>query len=248
MNLNNILWVYNTGKILPKAPVVENFFGMNLIGEGIITTATGNPVSIVTNKAQNAISTILSYSPKQSGTGDPSPQNIRPIEGWTEANLGVNSETPTKTISLGGTYYGFEIDVERGVLRVIKVIADLGDYSWTKDTTTYEFTFFYASTSEIPNNNIICESYKMAATTADFNSGDNVIRLADTAIIRLRVKDSSKNGLTGVEFKTAVTGTKIVYELATPLELPLTPQTVSLLAGNNTLWTDGDSVTITYRR
>ena len=37
------------------------------------------------------------------------------------------------------------------------------------------------------------------------------------------------------------------YILATPIELPLTPQTVALFAGNNTLWTEGDEVSITYK-
>ena len=27
----------------------------------------------------------------------------------------------------------------------------------------------------------------------------------------------------------------------------LTPQTVALLAGNNTIWTDGDEVSVTYK-
>jgi hypothetical protein len=43
-------------------------------------------------------------------------------------------------------------------------------------------------------------------------------------------------------------GEEYIYiKLATPLEIPLTPQTVALLAGNNTLWTDGDNIEITYK-
>jgi hypothetical protein len=35
--------------------------------------------------------------------------------------------------------------------------------------------------------------------------------------------------------------------LATPQTITLTPQTVALLKGNNTLWTDGDEISITYK-
>lgn len=39
----------------------------------------------------------------------------------------------------------------------------------------------------------------------------------------------------------------VVYPLAKPQTITLTPQTVALLAGNNTLWTDGDEISITYK-
>ena len=247
MNLNNILLVYNTGHIVPNAPIEDNLFGMKLGGRGIITIATGNPISIVTNKAQNAISTILSYSPKQSGSGDPSPSNVRPISGWTEANLGVNSETPTKTISLGGTYYGFIADLENGTATIDRMMVDLGDLTYTKYDTT-QGTLFRSSTisnSNLTYNdvNFMCTSYKVVRSGSRTDLTISCARTNTVDIIDDRFAESSQN-----EFKTAVTGQKLVYELATPIELPLTPQTVALLAGNNTLWTDGDSVTITYRR
>jgi hypothetical protein len=39
----------------------------------------------------------------------------------------------------------------------------------------------------------------------------------------------------------------VVANLAEPLTYNLTPQTVALLKVNNTLWTDGDSIEITYK-
>lgn len=48
-------------------------------------TATGNPVSFETNVAKPLSSCLLSFLPVQSGTGDPSPENVRPITGWTGA-------------------------------------------------------------------------------------------------------------------------------------------------------------------
>ncbi|MBO7095850.1 MAG: hypothetical protein J6V94_02705 [Lachnospiraceae bacterium] len=254
MNLKNILWVRNTGEIIPNAPIADNLLGLKLSGGDIITTATGNPVSIITNKAQNAINTILSYSPKQSGSGDPSPINIRPIEGWTEANLGVNSETPTTTISLGGTYYGFSIDVERGVLTVAHVI-----YAFTGEediaySVYLEHGRFFANvlTGQKSGTNVplACSHYKPSTAPVYANNADNNI-CANNAFLYWR-DDSITSGddmqtylATQYANGTPVT---VVYALATPLELPLTPQTVALLAGANTIWTDGDSLSVTYMR
>lgn len=86
----DILLMRKTGKVISDSSIFDKRLGAYLnnrdYGE-VIITATGNPISIVTSKAQNAISAILSFSPKQEGTGDPSPVNIRPFIGKTGAEL-----------------------------------------------------------------------------------------------------------------------------------------------------------------
>ena len=47
-------------------------------------TVSGNVVSISNALAKNAKSLIVSFSPKQSGSGDPSPNNVRPITGYND--------------------------------------------------------------------------------------------------------------------------------------------------------------------
>ena len=49
-------------------------------------TETGNPVSFNTNVAK-PLSVLAAFSPVQSGTGDPSPDNVRPITGWSGAKV-----------------------------------------------------------------------------------------------------------------------------------------------------------------
>ena len=368
MNIKDVLFMRKTGKPIPSADLPDIVFGLKLHERdygGVVKTATGNPVSIVTNIAQNAISTLLSYSPRQSGSGDPSPQNIRPIEGWTEANLfgcgknlfDINSIgdvvtnydtsvtrigiefsvsgtytisvqgsgqymycrvfnadnsikatytivvqatitnatfTITKgehfvlydanpdnyetakgrfetwlpqielgstattyepytqgsdyTISLGGTYYGFSLDVERGVLMAKHAIIDLGSLDWTL-LGSGRHTANIADAKIIPNEqtaNAICTQYKVtyASGIGNINYGFAIGLNNRSDII---INDIDLNGTSGADFQTAMDGVMCVYELATPIELPLTPQTVALLAGNNTLWTDGDEVSVTYK-
>ena len=49
-------------------------------------TVTGNPVSFTTNVAKNLKQLKIPFTPIQSGSGDPSPDNVRPITGWTGVN------------------------------------------------------------------------------------------------------------------------------------------------------------------
>ena len=45
--------------------------------------ATGNPLTFTTNVAKPLKSLVASFTPIQSGTGDPSPENVRSISGWS---------------------------------------------------------------------------------------------------------------------------------------------------------------------
>lgn len=225
------------------------------IGDGgVITTATGNPVSIVTNKAQNAISTILSFAPKQSGSGDPSPDNIRPIEGWTEANLHVNEDTIT--ISLGGTYYGFTVDLENGTLTITHTIsiidenmdggvANIGGLWFVNNLALIE----YGAGLSISDSFVYTgRSY---ANTSEFKANTVIGDMGGCSISgnRFRVFFRDDRFANNDELKAylAENPVYVVQGLTEPQTIPITPQTVALLAGNNTLWTDGDEISITYK-
>lgn len=381
----DILLMRKTGKVVSDSSMFDKRLGSYLNDRdygGIITTATGNPISIITNKAQNAISTILSYSPRQSGSGDPSPINICPIVPWTEANLtgagknilaksfsqwqtipdtlsecffikagtysfsflnnssattwrlgmrmkdsegndlsdsayrpndsmnfnstakawywrsadsttntlftivkdcyirvcfgGGDSEQTTvfndvqlelgstattyepytqganNTISLGGTYYGFSIDVERGVLRSSRAIAILnGTENWILLDAVGKFYVDNATQNAIQQNPdellYLCNKYIFRGTGASRSTSIT----SDKSVYgqlqynRVWIYDSSFTTLEALKASLADTPLQFVYPI-TPIELPLTPQTVALLAGNNTIWTDGDEVSVTY--
>ena len=52
-------------------------------------TATGNPASFNTNVAKPLRQMLIPFTPVQSGTGDPSPENVRPIYGKSLMNVSV---------------------------------------------------------------------------------------------------------------------------------------------------------------
>lgn len=53
--------------------------------EALEKTASGNPISLTGVAAAYAMSNIMTIEPIQSGSGDPSPTNVRPISGISEA-------------------------------------------------------------------------------------------------------------------------------------------------------------------
>lgn len=50
-------------------------------------TATGNPATFTTDLAKKLTGAKIYFNPVQDGTGDPSPENIRAISGWTGCNV-----------------------------------------------------------------------------------------------------------------------------------------------------------------
>lgn len=54
---------------------------------GILKTVSGNPVVITDADGQNAENVTVHIEPIQSGSGTPSPTNIRPISGMTDINI-----------------------------------------------------------------------------------------------------------------------------------------------------------------
>lgn len=55
-------------------------------------TVSGNIVHIQDKGAPTALSVIVNINPKQSGSGTPSPDNVRAISGWESVNVGVNKK------------------------------------------------------------------------------------------------------------------------------------------------------------
>ena len=68
-------------------------------GSATYETATGNPVSFTTLRSAPLKTLGVEIAPVQSGTGDPSPDNVRPISGISTASVYVGRKN-----LFGGTY------------------------------------------------------------------------------------------------------------------------------------------------
>ena len=151
--------------------------------------------------------------------------------------------------SLGQTVYGLTHEVRTGKARVTKDAVDLGDLSWSYSSG---MAVFYA---DLPSNtpepkmggyDAVCSIY--ACYTGSYSGqGDKTFTINNTSwesIKRVWIKDSSYTDPT--VFKTAVTGQKLVYPLANPIEIQLTPHEISLLKDYAYVSTNGTSIALDY--
>ena len=125
---------------------------------------------------------------------------------------------------------------------------DLGDLTWNK-VTSGQAIYFSSSAKLNPlakyatnNRNIICSQYTFGSIGSTGTAqGFYVI---DTSYVRIR--DANLESLDTTAFKTAMDGVQLVYELATPTEVQLTPTEVKTLLGQNNVWADTGEVEVTY--
>ena len=214
-------------------------------------SASGDIATFVDGSANPLKALTISIEAVQSGSGDPSPTNVRPISGWTGATINVSDEDTSNPTtyniswqSTAGTVYGGTLDVKTGVLTVAFGYVDLGDLEWTYDSTNgvFKANLLYAKTP--PNNSTenlaFCEIYKIRAyNSVVYASTDYSVGLSSAGVLAIR--DSSYSDAS--VFKTAMSGVKYVYELATPVTYQLTPTEVRSLLGVNNVWADCGSIT-----
>ena len=154
----------------------------------------------------------------------------------------------TYTVSFGQTVYGGVLDVTRGKLRVNKLLLDMGDVEWYYPASD---EFFYADIANIvPNptwgatSDILSDIFETTNPNAIANKqGDNTIAIWPTGH-RIVVRDTAYTDR--IAFRTAMTGKYVVYPLATPFDIDLTPEVISAVVGVNNVFGDCGSSTVEY--
>lgn len=149
----------------------------------------------------------------------------------------------TTTISLGSTIYGGTLDVTNGVLTVTHGYVDLGSLTWAYNGNAFDNMREFAVVLTGKANgilNMMCST--LTVKSASGASGYQCIRgRAANATISVVWDD-----MTIANFTTAMSGVQLVYELATPQTITLTPTEVTTLLGDNNIWADSGNVSVTY--
>lgn len=192
----------------------------------------------------------VTITPKQSGSGDPSPSNVRPISGYDTVNIHVSPTTTagdgtTYPISLGQTVYGGTLEVMSGKLTIAYAYKDLGSMSWAK--AWGQNAIFTTTLADGKYGiNLFCSNY-VTLTQGALADKDNALFFKNTFYgdHALAIRDDRYTDATA--FKTAMNGVQLVYELATPTEITLTPTQVKTLLGSNNIWSESGTVEVEYR-
>lgn len=162
-----------------------------------------------------------------------------------------NGETHTATFP--STVYGGEYEFVEGKLTENMGIVDLGSLTWIYNTSFTNPIFYAPLPSKVNDrtNTGLCSCYPVnpvnatGAQNASTILNDNEIALSiNTGSYHLFIRDES---FTSAESLTEfLNGKTLVYELATPTETTLTPQSISLNKGENVITTDGDNAELKY--
>ena len=147
-------------------------------------TLTGNPITlkILGNLTPEVTGLKVTMKPIQSGTGDPSPTNIRPISGRTEASVTrtAGEDVETKTHQYSETIYGGVDDfVNGGLTNEWGYIASYNGETlpgeWISDRDVYQAGTTPTTGAEV--------AYKLSTPTTISTSAEEITTVSGTNII-----------------------------------------------------------------
>lgn len=226
-----------------------------------IDTASGDPASFP-DGADGApvVDLTVDVDLAQSGSGTPSPANVRPITPWTGLTLSHSGADTSDPEELAVSW------------------ADAAGHIWagTLDVTTGVLTELYYDASEealgmvvtgnTPNETVQARfqpnlqqfSASAADIISDYFSSDNGsgqsgmiarVNLGDGAWIYLNIPQSQLSGTTTADAQAWAAAKKpvILLKRTTPVTWQLTPHEVKTLLGENNYWADTGAVTVEYR-
>ena len=218
-------------------------------GKAVEATATGNPLTFTTDLARPLKSLLIPFTPVQSGTGDPSPQNVRPFVPWNGLKVyhsGADTSEYTETdISFPSPVYGGTPDIISGRMLVEYVAYDLGNVeTWGKSSTGNKFYGTVPAYLYSEGNLFLCNKYKsdgIGNSERGYYGADGTIRYYyyhSLTAYEVYIRDDRFDNKE--DFKQAIAGTYIVYPLAEPQTVTLTPEQITTLVGDNTIWSDAN--------
>ena len=233
---------------------------LGLYPAGLTRSASGAAASFNADQIAPLDSLVVSITPVQSGSGDPSPENVRPISGWTGANIVVS---PTLEAADGTTYsaswqadagtvYRGTPDVTTGVLTVTHEIVQIKELTFTRINTPAAFRAKLNTAKSVSGGQTtaLCDSYNLVnlSTSSQWASApDYSIMVGNLSYssYEIYIKDSRYTDAN--VFRAAMGDAHIIYELATPVTYQFDPITVQTLLGRNNIWADTGDVALSWQ-
>ena len=231
------------GAVIDDSIIVNNkvWSSLNTVEQlAPIDTIINNPVEFNTSLALPLIACKVSISATQEGSGDPNPiDNIRNIHGFSEVNVTANNVV--HNIQLGEEVYGGSYNSVTGdKKKTINSKLYNGSENWTQVTISGNKYFQYRR-EEIPSGaNFISNMIKKSGA-----GSANYIGYIGGSFVNVRFTE----GTTLEEFKSILSNDnlQIVYDMTEPIESNIGATPISTNIGNNTITTDGDILTVSYR-
>lgn len=244
LNLRELKELYS-GKPVCVCPLYNGSIGVTKIFE-----TSGNPVVIPEYVALEKLN--VEFLPKQAGSGNPSPENVRPISGYDSVTVTQSKgEAQVKqiTLTLPETIYGGTVDAVAGVgEKTWKCIEFDGTEEYIGVSTSYGYQLSYrlsALANADERESSTCSHFKYKPTKAEsfwIDSSGVFIRFIPNEI-------SSVGEWKSYLATQAAAGTpvQVAYKLATPEPFEISKISIPSLIGENTFFTNGDNMDIIYK-
>lgn len=176
--------------------------------------------------------------------------NICPISGYegVEVETADSATDPTQSrtasVTFGQTVYGGSVDFLTGVLTVDTVKLALGTLSWATYSSA-NMVYYSDAISDIADDKTsICDCYNsVQSSPADLGNGEYRIFTNN----RFYIRDINYSGPGA--FKTHLTDDNVyaTYKLATPQTYQLAPAELKLLKEQNTITSNGTTISLKYQ-
>lgn len=204
---------------------------------------TGNPV-VCTPVPNYPLGVKASWTPTQEGSGEPSPDNIRPIKGMDSVTVERKEDSLTHTLTLPSTIYGGEVDAVTGEGRErVKITVVDGTEVKFIDVNGYWNLPNYSSRGI----SAILLSSHFNKNVFAFNARYGFVFTTKKIMESMFQTVDELNAYCADQY-AAGTPVQIAYQVAEPTPFAATGgPPIPVLNGTNTILTDADSVTVTGR-
>lgn len=205
-----------------------------------LTTLSANPLTFQTDISANLKDCKIYFEPVQEGSGDPSPDNVRPISGWDGVELHINNTS--LTLPFPKTIYGGYVDLVKGVLVETHHKEDIpsSSVSLNANKTTHLWVQMSLTSYGKPLGSVMCNRL------ASLHYGDAGLEWSISCSStgnRFIMNVPVSNDIADInDVKAWIDDNPIygIYELATPITHQLTPQVIKTLKGINNIWSDAN--------
>ena len=214
-------------------------------------SVSGNPVTCTPVEGY-PLGAVVTLEPKQAGSGDPSPENVRPITGRDRVKVTVSNENESRDydLTLPETIYGGTVDAVTGVGSAQYIYRELA-ISDMDNSEAYPGWKNVPWINDVKHNPAHDGDFAIlgiygATNVADVSQG-SFWNCKGTQVYTL---PGFWEGKTQSQIKKAYPDLVVQFclQLVTPTPFQVTGnQPIPALAGENTVYTDGNSLAVSGR-
>lgn len=249
----DIIELYNSGITPDYGYLLNGRFEKDMIKTLYpLKTLSGNPITWEASDTEYLFP-VVSLEPKQAGTGDPSPENVRPISGYDSVTVTQSKdEAQVKqiTLTLPETIYGGTVDVVTGVGSAQYIYRELAisDMDNSENYPGWKIVPWINDVKHNPatDGNFVTLGIYGVTNIADVSQGSfwnsNGTQVYSTT--------DQWGGKTQSQIKEAYPDLVVQFclKLVNPKPFQATGnQALTIQPGNHTMYTDGDNISLSRK-